>query len=85
MKRLWFVWLVTTVGAWAGGCRSLAPPSFSNPGPAEYQQSRALRFDPYPEVEPGPAIVGARPLEYQKPPAEVLRARWWLSNPWESR
>jgi len=62
------------------GCSSLAPPSFYNPGPAAYQQSRALRFDPYPEVEPAPEIVGARPLEYEKPLDEVYRSRWFLSN-----
>lgn len=58
------------------GCRSVSPPDLFHPGPAEYQRSRAQRFDPYPENEPGPEIVGTRPKEYQKPPAEVLRARW---------
>ena len=63
------------------GCQGLAPPSVLHPGPAEYQQRRAQRFDPYPENEPGPEIVGARPLEYGKPPAEVQRARW---SPWNT-
>ncbi len=58
------------------GCRNLSLPSFFRPGPAKYQQSQAQRFDPYPENEPGPEIVGSRPQDYQKPPAEVLRARW---------
>jgi hypothetical protein len=59
------------------GCRGLAPPPlFQPPGSAQYQRARAERFDPYPENEPGPAIVGARPLEYQDPPAEVRRSRW---------
>lgn len=61
------------------GCRNLAPPSFSRPGPAQSQQSRAQRFDPYPENDPGPEIVGARPRGYERPPAEVHRARW---APW---
>ena len=82
MNRLWLVLLTAALVVEVGGCRSLVPPNLTNPGPAAYQQSRALRFDPYPEVEPGPAIVGARPLDYEKPPAEVLRARWWLSNQW---
>ena len=47
-----------------------------NPGPAEHQQSQAEQFDPYPENEPGPELVGARPMEYDKPLAEVKRARW---------
>ena len=68
------------------GCRTLAPPNWFHPGPAKYQQERAHQFDPYPEKESGPPIVGARPLEYQNPPPELqrtrpnnLRARWF---PW---
>ena len=80
MNGFRLVLLTAALVAAVGGCRSLAPPNFYNPGPAAYQQSRALRFDPYPEVEPGPAVVGARPLDYEKPLAEVLRARWWLSS-----
>ena len=60
----------------ATGCGNLARPNFRCPGTAEDQQARALRFDPYPESEPGPAVGGGRPLDYEKPPAEVLRARW---------
>ena len=57
------------------GCRNLEPPNFSCPGTAAYQQSMAQRFDPYPENEPGPAIVGARPRGYEKPPPEILRVQ----------
>jgi len=60
------------------GC-SVSPPNWRHPGPAAYQRRRAEQFDPYPENEPGTAIVGARPRGYQKPPPEVLRAR---SGPW---
>ena len=78
------------LAAGAVGCRA-TPPNWGNPGSAQYQQSQAQRFDPYPENEPGPQIVGARPMEYDKPPAEVLRvqppidplrARWL---PWNWR
>jgi hypothetical protein len=58
------------------GCRSVSPPDWLHPGPAAHQQSRAEQYDPYPENESGPEIIGARPREYQKPPAEPLRARW---------
>ena len=58
------------------GCQGLAAPPIFNPGPAELQQARAERFDPYPENEPGPEIVGGRPLDYDRPPAEPLRSRW---------
>ncbi len=58
------------------GCQNLARPNLACPGTAEAQQARAERFDPYPENEPGPKIVGGRPMEYENPPAEVFRARW---------
>ncbi len=57
------------------GCRGMIPRSFRESGPAEYQRRRAQQFDPYPENEPGPAIVGGRPQGYDKPPAEATRAR----------
>jgi hypothetical protein len=62
------------------GCASVARPSLAHPGSAPVQQSRAVRFDPYPENEPGPALVGVRPREYEKPIAEPSRARWHLGN-----
>ena len=37
-------------------------------------RARAPWYDPYPENEPGPAMVGVRPREYQKPPPEPSRA-----------
>ena len=76
MHRLVLFALVTCSMAVSAGCRSLAPPNFARPGTAQYQQSMAQQFDPYPENEAGPAVVGGRPRGYQKPAAEVLRARW---------
>jgi len=58
------------------GCRSVSRPNWLHPGPAAFQQSTAERYDPYPENETGPQIVGARPREFQKPPPESARARW---------
>ena len=73
-------WLVGTIGLLvigaAVGCRGVTPPRLAHPGPAEFQRAEAQQFDPYPENEPGPEVVGSRPREYEKPPAEVLRARW---------
>jgi hypothetical protein len=60
----------------AGPNSSIAPPPLFRPGTAATQQNRALRYDPYPENEPGPAMVGVRPREYVKPIPEVDRARW---------
>jgi len=67
----------------AGGCRSVGPPNWLHPGTAAHQQSKAERFDPYPENELGPEVLGGRPREYQKPPAEPARARWlpWSWGP----
>ena len=58
-----------------GGCKSTAGPSWLHPGPAQTQQARALRYDPYPENEPSPGMAGVRPREYEKPPPEPSRAR----------
>jgi len=58
------------------GCQNLARPNLASPGTAEAQRARAVQFDPYPENEPGPRVVGGRPMEYEEPAAEVFRARW---------
>jgi hypothetical protein len=62
------------------GCQSTAKPSLLHPGSAQTQQNRAVRFDPYPENEPGPTMVGVRPRGYENPIAEPSRARWHLGN-----
>jgi hypothetical protein len=54
------------------GC-GLATPNVVHPGSEAYQQARARVFEPYPENEPGPPVVGARPREYQNPVAEPDR------------
>lgn len=69
--------MVLAVGV--AGCSSLARPSWSHPGAAPAQQSRAEQFDPYPENEIGPPIEGARPRGFQQPPSETTRAR---QSPW---
>lgn len=60
------------------GC-GMTRPRMAGPGPAEYQRTVAEQFDPYPENEPAPRIVGARPLDYQKPTPETPRVQW---SPW---
>ncbi len=61
------------------GC-SATRPSLAHPGSAQVQQNRAVRFDPYPENETGPAMVGVRPREFDKPITEPARARWQMGN-----
>jgi len=50
-------------------------PTLLHPGPAYFQRNNAMQFDPYPLNDMGPEIVGGRPLDFQKPPDEVSRAR----------
>ena len=50
-------------------------PTILHPGPAYFQRNNAVQFDPYPQNDMGPAIVGGRPIGYMKPPDEVTRAR----------
>ncbi len=82
MRRVGLLLVVLGWSAFTGGCRNLEGPSLVGPGTAASQQARAQRFDPYPENEPGPPVVGSRPAEYQDPPPEVQRARWL---PWNWR
>ena len=58
------------------GCFNLAPPQWLHPGDAPSQRKRAVRFDPYPENETGPKMVGTRPREFADPLAEPARSRY---------
>jgi hypothetical protein len=85
MKTSVLLLVVVAILAGASGCSDMSPPDLFNAGPARYQQMRAQRFDPYPENDIGPEVVGGRPLGYQKPVAEPSRARWQLKNPFARR
>ncbi|MHB1033461.1 MAG: hypothetical protein ACYC35_01945 [Pirellulales bacterium] len=76
MRKALLLILGTCLASAIVGCSSISPPNWFHPGPASYQQAQAQRFDPYPENETGPPVVGSRPLEYQQPRAEAGRARW---------
>ncbi len=76
IRKLCCVMLAGALLMGVAGCRSVSLPNWFHPGTAAYQQGTAERFDPYPENETGPQIVGARPREFQKPPPEAQRARW---------
>jgi hypothetical protein len=60
--------------AMSGCSSSVARPNWLNPGPVAYQQNQALRYDPYPDDSLGPAVVGGRPREYDRPrpPAPLI-------------
>ncbi len=55
----------------SSGCRNLTGPQWFNPGTMQQQQLRAMSYDPYPDNNLGPAMVGVRPREFQKPAAEA--------------
>jgi energy-converting hydrogenase Eha subunit F len=80
MKKFWSLLLGTLLTLGIAGCANLKPDWF-HPGPAPVQQARAERFDPYPENDIGPPIVGSRPREYQNPVPEVDRGRWMSAPP----
>jgi hypothetical protein len=72
--------------AWVG-CKGLTRPAWLHPGTATEQQTRAQKYDPYPENDLGPPVVGGRPMEYRSPPPEVQRVHpsdfrnRWPTNP----
>jgi hypothetical protein len=80
MKGLWSLAAELLILGGLAGCASTAGPSWLHPGTTQAQQSRALRYDPYPENECGSPLVGDRPREFDKPPPEPSRARWFLGN-----
>jgi hypothetical protein len=45
-------------------------------GPSEIQRERATQFDPYPDQDMGPEVVGGRPLDYNRQIPEVDRSRF---------
>lgn len=50
------------------GCN--ARPDFSPPGTVYQQRNRAVVHDPFPSDNLGPAIEGARPMEFERPLSE---------------
>ena len=50
-------------------------PRLASPGTAPLQRYNAEQFDPYPQNDMGPPIVGGRPLDYAIPISEVSRSR----------
>lgn len=53
---------------------TVVKPQLCDPGWAQQQRARAIQFDPYPQNDVGPEIVGGRPPDYAVPPNEVERA-----------
>lgn len=75
LNRLAFLLTLTTLLA-AGGCAGMGQPTLASQGSTVSQRASAQRFDPYPEVGPGPEIVAGRPRDYDRAMPETRRARW---------
>jgi len=66
--------LVVTALLGSVGCPTMQGPGYIHPGSAQYQQSQAQRFDPYPATDVGPDMA-ARPLAYIRPAPENERVQ----------
>ena len=78
--------IIAAIGFVSVGCRGYRTPFNTSPGTTQQQRFEAVAHDPYPENDLGPAVVGGRPRDYQKPIAEPVRdkmyseKRSWFSN-----
>jgi hypothetical protein len=64
-----------------GGCHTIRMPNFAHPGTAQQQRADAERWDPYPDPDAGPPVVGGRPLGYTRPLTEADWSRRFGAPP----
>jgi len=83
MNRRHFFLLAGVFAVGASGCTGFRCPRLHHPGTVEQQRKEAERFDPYPENDIGPPVVGARPREYEAPAPEPERARRFSPFGWQ--
>ena len=81
MGKAWSLLIVAVVSL--SGCRGIHCPRFEGPGTAEYQRGWAQRYDPYPESQVGPDVLGGRPRDFDVTRAESQRARHFFQTPYE--
>jgi hypothetical protein len=65
----------------SSGCGTIRGPNLFNPGPVESQKFWAQIFDPFPEDDYAPSISGGRPIDYDRAPPVVDRARNFKRQP----
>jgi hypothetical protein len=53
---------------------TIRKPRLLHPGPASVQRYNAVQFDPYPQPDMGPEIVGGRPIDFITPVPPEERA-----------
>ncbi len=73
------VFKLTIVGILLAELTACSPtirwPRLASPGTAPFQRHNAEQFDPYPQNDMAPAIVGGRPPDYMVPINQVERSR----------
>ena len=74
-NALLFLLCAAVLGSILGCGPRFGLPALFDPGPAEVQQRRAQRWDPFPEPDIGPEVEGARPRDFQEPMSEAERSR----------
>ena len=62
------------------GCGAMGP-YLSNDVPVRYQRQQIERFDPYPDQDIAPPMVGVRPPGFDAPVPEGERAFWGTKRP----
>lgn len=68
------------VVSFAGCSPTVSRPDWFNPGPMIEQKQRAVQYDPYPDQDAGPEVVGGRPLDYERQIPETERSRFFLPS-----
>ena len=81
MEKVWVLPIV--VALCLAGCRGVHRPRLQGPGTAESQRQWAQIYDPYPEGEVGPDVMGGRPRDFDVARAEPQRARIFFQSPYE--
>jgi len=72
--------LVAACAPLAACSSAVRKPALFGPGTAPMQRANAEVFDPYPDPEMGPDVVGSRPREYDKPRDEVRQSQHFLRS-----
>ncbi|MCC9605229.1 hypothetical protein LOC68_24005 [Blastopirellula sp. JC732] len=55
------------------GCWHLKHTPLFDPGTMQQQQQRAMAYDPYTNNDLGPEVLGGRPRDFDRPPAEAVQ------------
>lgn len=76
MRRNWVFFVSSVMVVMLTACSpTIRMPRLESPGTAGFQRHNAEQFDPYPQNDMGPPIVGGRPPDYAVPRPAVERAR----------